>query len=85
MKHSSPSKRSGATADGISFFPMPRLLTLHGTEMRPTGRLPGFSIAGIVFTEDNPDIMVQPVSHLDMDALSASVEVPGNPKPAVSI
>jgi len=38
-----------------------------------------------VFTEDNPDIMVQPVSHLDMDALSASVEVPGNPKPAVSI
>jgi len=46
---------------------------------------PGFSIAGIVFTEDNLDIMVQPVFHLDMDAFCASVEVPDNPKPAASI
>jgi hypothetical protein len=52
----------------------------------PTPRLfPGFSIAGIVFTEDNLDIMVQPVFHLDMDAFCASVEVPGNPKPAANI
>jgi hypothetical protein len=38
-----------------------------------------------VFAEDNLDIMVQPVFHLDMDAFCASVEIPGNPKPAASI
>jgi hypothetical protein len=50
-----------------------------------TGKLPGFSIAGIVFAEDNLDIMVQPVFYLDMDAFCASEEVPGNPKLAASI
>jgi len=38
-----------------------------------------------VFAEDNLDIMVQPVFHLDMDAFCASVEVPDNPEPAASI
>jgi hypothetical protein len=67
------------------FPPPPAPLLFPFSNASATGKLPGFSIAGIVFTEDNLDIMVQPVFHLDMDAFCASVEVLDNPEPAASI